>query len=68
MKLPRAPAAYQPNEVQIAFTLIERADQQNHKRGRDIEIHPGRLILTSPNGTRWSLTVDNSGTVSATAV
>lgn len=68
MKLMAAPGTYSKGSFQIAFSLIERADEQNHKRGRDVEIHPGRLILTSPNGARWSITVDNSGTVSASAL
>ena len=47
---------------------IERADRENHKRGRDIEVDVGRLILTSPNGTRYSVTVDNAGNLATTAL
>ena len=47
---------------------IELADRENHKRGRDIEVEPGRLILTSPDGTRWNITVDNAGSISATSL
>lgn len=47
---------------------IEQADRENHKRGRDVEISSARLILTSPNGTRYSITVDNAGTISATSI
>jgi hypothetical protein len=47
---------------------LEAADRENHKRGRDIEVNPGRLILTSPDGTRWSVTVDDTGTLSAVPV
>ena len=43
---------------------IRRADQANHKRGQDIEVAPGRVILSSPDGTRWSIGLDNSGNVS----
>lgn len=42
---------------------IERADRNNLKRGRDIEAGAGRVILTSPNGTRYALTVANDGTL-----
>ena len=47
---------------------IEQADRENHKRGQDVEIGDGRLILTSPDGTRYSVEVDNAGNLSATAV
>lgn len=47
---------------------IEMADKMNHKRGQDVEIEPGRLILTSPDGTRWSVTVSNAGAISATSI
>lgn len=48
--------------------ILERADAENHKRGRDIEVAPARLILTSPDGTRWTITVDNTGTIAATSL
>lgn len=47
---------------------LEMADAMNHKRNRDVEIGQARLILTSPNGTRYSITVDNAGVISATAI
>jgi hypothetical protein len=36
--------------------------------GRDIEVGQGRVILISPNGTRYALTVSNAGVLSAVAV
>jgi hypothetical protein len=48
--------------------LIERADDANHKRNEDIEVGAARLILKSPNGTRYSITVNNSGAISAAAI
>jgi hypothetical protein len=48
--------------------LIERADDANHKRNQDIEVGSARLILTSPNGTRYSVTVNNAGAISAAAI
>jgi hypothetical protein len=48
---------------------LQRADAENLKRGQDLELQPSvRLILHSPNGNRWSLTVDNVGVLSATAL
>jgi hypothetical protein len=48
--------------------MIERADAENHKRNRDVEVSPGRLIIKSPNGTRYSIEVSNAGVISATAL
>tara|TARA_R100001510_G_scaffold35916_1_gene32372 strand:- start:747 stop:929 length:183 start_codon:yes stop_codon:yes gene_type:complete len=47
---------------------IEQADDLNHKKLQDVEIGEARLILRSPNGSRFSVTVDNSGNLSATAL
>ena len=37
----------------------------NCKKQVDIDVYPGRLILRSPNGTRYSLTVSNAGALTA---
>jgi hypothetical protein len=47
---------------------LEQADSENHKRGRDIEVGQARVILTSPNGTRYALVVSNAGALSTVAV
>ena len=47
---------------------IEQADDLNHKKLQDIEVGEARLILRSPNGSRFSVTVDNLGNLSATAL
>jgi hypothetical protein len=53
---------------------LERADLENRKTGRDIELSLGdgvrreRLVLRSPDGTRWEITVDNSGNLAATSL
>jgi hypothetical protein len=47
---------------------IEQADKQNHKKDRDIYVSPGKLIITSPDGTKYSVEVDNAGALSTTAV
>lgn len=64
MKLPRQTDR---NLTEIA-RQIELADKQNYKRDRDLEIGDNRVILTSPNGSRYALTVDNAGVLSAIAV
>lgn len=68
MKLPLPQGQYSRVSEIDRNRVLEQADQWNHKRGQDIEVSPARLILTSPNGTRYSVTVDNAGTLSATAI
>lgn len=68
MKLPTAAQSYDLRDQAQMRNLLERADVQNMKRGQDIEVSSARLILTSPNGTRYSVTVDNSGNLSTTAL
>lgn len=68
MKLP-VPQGQYSRAVEVERNrVIEMADGQNHKRNRDVEIGQARLILTSPNGTRYSVTVDNAGVISTTAI
>ncbi len=47
---------------------IEMADTMNYKRNQDAEFNQNRIILTSPNGTRYALVVSNAGTLSTTVV
>lgn len=68
MKLPSAAPEYDLRDQAQLRNLLERADVQNRKQGQDVEIRGARLILTSPNGTRYSVTVDNSGNLSTTAL
>jgi hypothetical protein len=68
LKLPHPADIYNPiAEAQRAF-LLEREDRFNRKTNTDIEVGSSRLILTSPNGTRYSITVSNLGIISATAL
>lgn len=68
MKLPSATPQYDLRDQAQLRNLLERADVQNRKKGQDIEVLGARLVLTSPNGTRYSVTVDNSGNLSTTAL
>jgi hypothetical protein len=54
-------------EAQRNF-LLENADRQNRKINADVEIASSKLILTSPNGSRFSVVVSNAGALSATAL
>lgn len=64
MKLPRQTDR---NLTEMA-RQIEQADSMNYKRDRDVEIGDNRVILTSPNGSRYALTVDNAGVIGTTAL
>jgi hypothetical protein len=68
MTAPRPPSGYEQRWASEVKRDIERRDAQNHKRGRDVEIGAARLILTSPNGTRYAVAVDNSGALTVTAI
>lgn len=67
--LPSAPLEYNTRDQANLRKALQEADQQNIKKRRDIYLVQGeRLILKSPNGTTYALTVDNSGVLSTTAV
>jgi len=68
MILPTAPDVYNAIDTNKMNLLIEQADGLNHKKNQDVEVGAARLILKSPNGTRYSITVDNSGNLGATAL
>ena len=59
MNLPRPPGTYEPSNEGEARRLLEVADRQNHKSGRNIEV--GRLasvvFTDTVTGTRIALTV-----------
>lgn len=64
--LPNVPAQYSPLVERERNRTLEAADRRNRKVEDDVEVGAAKLVLTSPDGTRWSVTVDNSGTLSAT--
>lgn len=68
MKLPSIGNVFHALTIQRAFQQLEAADRYNLKRDRDNYVGQGRLILTSPNGTRYAITVDNTGALSTAAV
>lgn len=68
MNLPApAPDYSQANEAAMRRTL-EQEDRRNRKVGADVEIGHERLVLTSPDGTRWTVAVSDAGVLSATAI
>lgn len=69
MQLPTVPTRYvSPEWARAAVQALEEADRENLKRGVDLELVDEALILRSPDGSRWALTVDNSGVLGTTAL
>ena len=66
--LPNPPVEYDASAEAQRNQLIEQADDMNHKRGADIELGLNeRIIMRSPDGGRWVLTVSNAGNLEVTA-
>ena len=68
MILPNASNAYDQSVESQRNLLIEQADDMNRKKNQDIELRNDRLILQSPNGTRFKLAVENNGNLSAVQI
>lgn len=68
MRLPDARGEYSQQQEQQKNLLLEQADTLNVKKFQDIEIGDAKLVLKSPNGSRFSVTVDNLGNLSATSI
>ena len=74
MRLPIPQDIWSRDYQQRLNSELERADLENRKAARDIELGQGdgvrreRLVLRSPNGTRWEITVNDSGMVAATSL
>lgn len=68
MQLSRPGQAFDAQDEARVRAAIERADAENFKRGRDVEIGGGRLILTSPDGTRFQVIVEDDGSLDTVAL
>lgn len=79
MYLPSPTPEYSRPALAQAFRLIAQAFGTTYNRNQDVdllrnyddtgtEISRQRLILQSPNGSKYEITVDNSGTLSTTAI
>lgn len=66
--LPTAPPNYSAGEEAQNRASIQRELDRKIERGVDIEMGEARVILTSPNGTRYALSVSDAGALSAVAV
>ncbi len=68
MNLQQAPDKWDPGYQNRLNAELNREDRRNRKAGADIELTQERLILRSPNGSRFKITVANDGTLSAVAM
>lgn len=68
MILPTPSQAYDPMIQSEINRAIELGDSQNLKKDGDLEVGNGRVVLTSANGTRFKLTVDNSGNLGTATI
>jgi hypothetical protein len=68
LSLAKPAAIYDARDQAQLRQTLEREDRNNRKTGADVEVGANRLVLKSPNGARWSVTVSNSGTLSAVAL
>ena len=74
MKLPSPTSTYDIRDQANVRRIIESEDTNIYKRNQDVEIGsrkitpPNRLIISSPNGTRYEILVSNIGILTASAL
>lgn len=68
MILRPAPKTYSEGDQTALRDALRRADADNLKRGRDLEIGKARLILVSPGGLQFAVVVADDGSLSTTAL
>jgi hypothetical protein len=68
MRLPEVPNSYLSSRERERNRTLEREDRRNRKVEQDVDIGEARLVITSPDGTRFSITVSNGGTIAATSI
>jgi hypothetical protein len=69
-RLQQAPAQYSKGSEQEFRNEMERRDAEAHKKGRHLDLGGSDyyVILTSSNGTRYSVTVSDAGALVVTAL
>jgi lipoprotein-anchoring transpeptidase ErfK/SrfK len=69
MILPNPPGTYLQAYFAPVLQQIARLLTSSYQKGSDVELNADqRLIIVSPNGTRYQITTDNSGTLSTSVV
>ena len=62
--IPTAPEQYSRAAMQAVLAEIKRELDRRIIKNTDFEPEPGRIIVRSPDGTRWVLTAADDGTPS----
>ena len=70
IKLGPAPPQYDQRLEQEFRTEMDRRDLMGHKRGRHLDLGGPDfyIVLTSPDGARWAVSVSNAGALVVTAL
>ena len=69
MILPNPPRTYLASYFAVILQQIAKMLTTSYQKNQDVELNADqRLIIVSPDGTRYEITVDNSGVLSASAV
>lgn len=68
LTLPKPSPQYDAGNEAQTRSAMESNDGELMRKRQDVDITNRRLILQSPDGTLWSVTVDNAGTISAASI
>jgi hypothetical protein len=69
MILPNPPGTYLQSYFAPILQQIAQLLTSSYQKNQDVELNSDqRLIIVAPNGTRYQIEVDNSGTLSTTAL
>ena len=68
LKIPAPSSNWSPAYQVRVNQSLETNDLTNRKTGADVELFAERLILRSPNGARWKVTISDAGVIGATAL
>jgi hypothetical protein len=69
MILPNPPGTYLQAYFAPVLQQIARLLTTSYQKGSDVELNSDqRLIIVSPDGTRYQIQTDNSGNLSTSAV
>jgi len=66
--LPTAPGKYDQKNEQDTRSRIVTEDANNLKKNTRIYLGSGSIVLKSPNGTQWEMSVDNTGALIMTSL
>jgi hypothetical protein len=69
LSLIKPPARYDQVYTISNNQTLEQEDLRNRKIGTDVEMGPReKLVMRSPSGARWQITVSDTGVIGATAL